>query len=218
MLTKPKAILFDWDNTLVDTWPIIMFALNTMFEQMNRPTYSEEQMRREIHKSARDSLPKLFGDDWQKAEQIYQTTYLKHRYEKLTLLPQAREMLDLLKADGTIYMSIVSNKTGQTLREEISYLKLDDYFVKQIGSLDADNDKPAIDPVLLALKPSSIVPSEDVWFIGDTVIDVECAINAGCTPFIYGPTDVSNYESYKKINRLNSWQDLLKLLKPLLSL
>jgi phosphoglycolate phosphatase len=28
----PRAILFDWDNTLVDTWPTILDALNTTFE------------------------------------------------------------------------------------------------------------------------------------------------------------------------------------------
>ena len=28
----PRAILFDWDNTLVDSWPTILDALNTTFE------------------------------------------------------------------------------------------------------------------------------------------------------------------------------------------
>ena len=28
---KPCAILFDWDNTLVDSWPTILDALNTTF-------------------------------------------------------------------------------------------------------------------------------------------------------------------------------------------
>tara|TARA_R100001086_G_scaffold137349_1_gene71705 strand:- start:1375 stop:1527 length:153 start_codon:yes stop_codon:yes gene_type:complete len=30
-LTLPRAVVFDWDNTLVDTWPIIHDALNHTF-------------------------------------------------------------------------------------------------------------------------------------------------------------------------------------------
>ena len=26
-LPKPKAVIFDWDNTLVDTWPLIHQAI-----------------------------------------------------------------------------------------------------------------------------------------------------------------------------------------------
>ena len=33
-LKKPKAIVFDWDNTLVDTWPIIHMAINQTMQTM----------------------------------------------------------------------------------------------------------------------------------------------------------------------------------------
>ncbi|MFT5702654.1 MAG: phosphoglycolate phosphatase [Rickettsiales bacterium] len=29
----PKAIIFDWDNTLVDSWSVIHFALNKTMEK-----------------------------------------------------------------------------------------------------------------------------------------------------------------------------------------
>ena len=31
----PRAIIFDWDNTLVDVWPAIHDALNTTFVAMD---------------------------------------------------------------------------------------------------------------------------------------------------------------------------------------
>lgn len=37
-LRKPKAIIFDWDNTLVDSWPVIQHAIDhTMVEMGKEP-------------------------------------------------------------------------------------------------------------------------------------------------------------------------------------
>ncbi|MFN7095475.1 MAG: HAD hydrolase-like protein, partial [Burkholderiales bacterium] len=41
-------------------------------------------------------------------------------------------------------------------------------------------------PIDLALKGSSIIPSQEVWFVGDSLTDMECAYNAGCTAIFYG--------------------------------
>ena len=49
-LPKPKAIIFDWDNTLVDTWPLIHQAINITLEKMGKKKFSLEQVQNEIHK------------------------------------------------------------------------------------------------------------------------------------------------------------------------
>ena len=36
LLRLPQAALFDWDNTLVDTWPVIHEAMNTTLSAMGR--------------------------------------------------------------------------------------------------------------------------------------------------------------------------------------
>ena len=45
-------------------------------------------------------------------------------------------------------------------------------------------DKPAVEPVDLALAESGIARGPDVWFVGDTDIDMHCAVNAGCLPVL----------------------------------
>ena len=57
-----------------------------------------------------------------------------------------------------------------------------------IGAFDAANDKPAADPVRLALQGSGIEPGADVWFVGDAGIDLECAVNARCVPVLVRET------------------------------
>ena len=55
--TKPQAIIYDWDNTLVDSWPPIQDALNTTFVAFNMPPWSMNEVRERVRKSMRESFP-----------------------------------------------------------------------------------------------------------------------------------------------------------------
>ena len=185
-LPKPKAIIFDWDNTLVDTWPLIHQAINITLEKMGKKKFSLQQVQDQIHKSMRDYFPEIFGNEWQKAGEIYRIAYNTINIEQIKLLPKSLELIQLNKNLG-ILQFLVSNKLGITLRKEVKKLQIEKYFFSSIGAFDANFDKPHKSPVDLALMLSDIDPSIDcVWFIGDTLVDIECAINSNCLPIIYG--------------------------------
>jgi phosphoglycolate phosphatase len=184
-LVKPRAILFDWDNTLVDTWPVIHKALYNTFTQMNMEPWTIETVRQRVAKSMRDSFPEVFGANWQEAAKIYQSEYQSIHLEMLKPLVGARSTLEALH-DKLVFVGIVSNKRGHNLRTEVTHLGWSDYFDCLVGADDAAKDKPSPDPVLHALKDSGIVPDADVWFVGDSVIDMECAKNTGCSAVFYG--------------------------------
>jgi phosphoglycolate phosphatase len=105
--------------------------------------------------------------------------------ERLTPLPGREAMLRALVADGH-YLAIVSNKTGAVLRAEAEHIGWSSLFGSIVGAGDAHTDKPHPAPVELALRPSGIAPGADVWFVGDTAVDMECAIAAGCVPVLLG--------------------------------
>jgi len=83
-----------------------------------------------------------------------------------------------------IYLAVVSNKTGKYLRKEAAHLGWTEHFGRLIGAQDAERDKPAIDPVIMAMEPSGRALGPDVWFVGDAAIDVECARVAGCSAIL----------------------------------
>jgi phosphoglycolate phosphatase len=87
-----------------------------------------------------------------------------------------------------IWLGVVSNKQGDHLRQEAHHLGWDRYFGRIVGATDAPRDKPAPDPVNLALEGSGLAPGSDVWFVGDTSIDMECARNSGCVPVLVRET------------------------------
>lgn len=185
MKQLPRAVIFDWDNTLVDTWPIIHIALEQTFRALGVDPWDFDTTKRRVKKSMRDSFPEIFGPDWQQAGELYQKHYREHHLVKLKPLAGAIATLDVIKKLG-IPMFIVSNKKGGNLRQEIAHLGWGHYFKGIAGSDDAAKDKPHADPVLHALTPHGFKPAEDIWFIGDSDIDLECAKNTNCTPVLYG--------------------------------
>jgi len=184
-LPKPEAVIFDWDNTLVNTWPIIHAALVATFQEMGQEAWTFDQTRRRVSKSMRDSFPEIFGEGWKKAGDIYQQHYRRNHLTNLESLPFAEKVLKQVRARG-LYNVVVSNKKGPNLRQEIEHIGWNHYFDNIIGADDAARDKPFVDPVHLAFEKTSIKPSANVWFIGDSEIDLECALNTGCTAILYG--------------------------------
>jgi len=187
-IAKPKAILFDWDNTLVDTWPCIGKATNLTREAMGLAAWNDAEMRKNVAGSLRDTFPVIFGDRWEEARDIFYREFRANHISMLEVLPNAEDMLRAAAERG-ILLGVVSNKVGDILRDEANHLGWTPYFKRIVGAQDAARDKPAIDPVNLALQDVGIKPGPDVWFVGDAPIDVACGRAGGCTTVVFGHND-----------------------------
>jgi phosphoglycolate phosphatase len=184
-VSRPRAILFDWDNTLVDSWATINEALNFLMVAMDRPLWTIGETRERVRFSLREAFPRIFGERWEEARDIYLAHFRAIHLERLTALPGRSELLKRLFDEG-IFLGVVSNKTGSLLRRETDHIGWTARFGSVVGAGDAPLDKPDAAPVRLALEPSGIDPGEMVWLVGDTGIDMECARNAGCVPVLLG--------------------------------
>ena len=187
-LPAPAAILFDWDNTLVDNWAAIAGALNAARGAFGHPEMSEAAVRGWVRQSMRNSFPDMFGEAWTEARDIFYGSFRANHLETLNPLPGAGELLGRLNGLG-LYVGVVSNKHGGYLRKEIGHLAWTGLIGRAVGAGDAAEDKPAVAPVDLALSGSGIGRSGAVWFVGDAAIDMECAIRAGCTPVLRATED-----------------------------
>ena len=121
-LKKPKAVIFDWDNTLVDTWPLICTAIDTTLISLGKEPWGLEKVRDNVHKSMRESFAEIFADDWQQASKIYQSTYRSIHLDKIELLPNSLELINKLAEKGVMQF-VVSNKIGLTLRKEVKRIE-----------------------------------------------------------------------------------------------
>jgi phosphoglycolate phosphatase len=187
---RPRAILFDWDNTLVDSWATIHEALNTVQGAMGMPLWSLADTVARTRLSLRDSFPRLFGDRWLEAREIYLDAFARVHLDRLAPLPGRAELLAGLAATG-IFLGIVSNKTGPYLRREVEHLGWGRWFGSVVGAGDAEADKPHAAPVRLALSPSGIAAGAGVWYVGDNDTDIECAVNSGCVAVLLGTATIA---------------------------
>lgn len=181
----PRAVLFDWDNTLVDSWGVIGEAFNRTLADFNRPEWALERIQHQLGHSLRDTFPQLFGPQSDQATQRYYHHFEAIHIDRLDPLPGVADTLATLFERG-IYLGLVSNKTGRFLRKEAAHLGWDRYFGRMVGATDAAADKPAADPVHLALTGSGVPAGDQVWLVGDAHVDIECARNAGCRAILVG--------------------------------
>lgn len=184
-LSRPDALLFDWDGTLVDSHPVLAAAMNHTLEAYGREPWTYDQWQAWLGLSARDAFPKEFGDDWQEARRIYLDAYGKLHLEQIQLLAGAEDLIAAI-AGKSVPLAVVSNKTGHYLRSEAEHFGWQDIFKSFVGSGDSAHDKPAADPVYDAMRPMGIQPGPKTWFIGDNDIDVACGRAAKCTTILVG--------------------------------
>jgi phosphoglycolate phosphatase len=183
----PRAILFDWDNTLVNTWPTITQCYSDTFTALGLAPWTTEEVQARAHGSLRDHFPKLFGERAGEAERVFYETFHRIHLDRLEPLPGAADLLARCH-DAGCYVAVVSNKVGDNLRVELAHLGWGKWIKKAVGARDAKRDKPAPDPIFMALDGTGIAPDHDVWMVGDTPADLKCAHAAGVLPVLFGGT------------------------------
>lgn len=200
----PKAIIFDWDNTIVNTWLPILEAMNKTLEAMGLARWDFETYKQKSLGRARvDFFPDIFGSDWQHASSIFEQAFYSDDYiTHLELIPEMESFINTVSKHN-IPLCVVSSKEGDKLRYEAEYLGISNFFRAIVGAGDAANNKPSRDIVCYALDEAKLgfTPSVDqqVWFVGDAISDVECAHNSGCFPVLFGnePMDASLTQGYE---------------------
>lgn len=181
---RPRILLYDWDNTLVDAWAGVAAALNETFVAFGLPTWTVLETKERVRLSFRESFPVLFGPDrWQDARTRFLRAMQANHLQHVTPL---NGVADLLEAGAAWPQGVVSNKTGGFLREEVAALGWDRHFGVVIGAGDAAADKPDPAPIRLALERLGAHPGPDVWYFGDTAVDMQAARAAGCTAVLVG--------------------------------
>lgn len=189
-MSLPRAIVFDWDNTLVDSWATIHEALVLTFTAMGHEPWTLAETKLRVRHSLRDAFPALFGDRWDEARKLYLDHFTAIHIERLSPIAGAAALLTEAQGAG-FRLAVLSNKTGRILRREAEHLGWSKHFVRLVGAGDARADKP--DPIAMefALEGSGFA-GKDVWYIGDTALDMECAARAGCVGVLLGPGEAAD--------------------------
>jgi len=170
-----RAVLFDWDGTLVDSaaksyrcYVRVFAAYGIAFdEEAFERTYSPDWYR--TYEGV--GLPR---EVWAAADARWIELY---EAEPSRLLPGAREALARLAGRG-IAQGLVSSGESQRVRREIVALGVAPYFAAVVCGGETARRKPDPEPLLLALERLGVAAAQAAY-VGDSPEDVEMARAAG---------------------------------------
>jgi HAD superfamily hydrolase (TIGR01509 family) len=170
-----RAVLFDWDGTLVDSaqrtygcYVKVFSAYGIEFDRAAfERTYSPDWYRTYEEVG-------LAREHWPEADARWISCY---ETEPSRLLPGASEALARLARAG-FAQGLVSSGDGSRVRREIRALGLDRYFAAVVCGGETARRKPDPEPLLLALERLDVPPAAAAY-VGDSPEDVAMARSAG---------------------------------------
>lgn len=185
MTKLPKAVFFDWDGTLVDSFSFLHAAHNHARQQFGMPTFTLEKFSTYFGQPREKLYTEIYGEKREEAKTHFEAFVFSNYKEHLKPLPYAAEILQFFKSQN-IPCGVVSNKKRELIEAEIENYSWQDFFISIVGAGEAQEDKPSSAPLKLAVDNSGLnLDPQEIWFIGDTDNDVACANDFGAqTVFI----------------------------------
>jgi phosphoglycolate phosphatase len=170
-----RAVLFDWDGTLVDSaeksfrcYVEVFGSFGLDFDRARfQATYSPEWTR--TYEAV--GLPR---EHWDEADRRWLSGYAR---EESFLVPGALDALRRLD-ERSLALGIVTSGDGERVRGELRTLGVAKYFRAVVAAGEASRRKPHPEPLLLALSRLG-VPVRETAYVGDSPEDVEMARAAG---------------------------------------
>jgi len=199
MLDGIKAIFWDWDGTLVDSFVFLHETHNHVRKKFEMPPFSLEEFGSYFGKPREALYNEIYGGDNVEQAKTHFEAYVLDNHHKIKPMPNAQSLLETCSELG-FHMGVVTNKKGELVAREVTNHGWNAHFQICIGAGEAQSDKPSPAPLLLAIQKSDIdLKPDEVLFVGDTDNDVLCAHNAGAQ-ICFIEEDVSKHAIAYKYN------------------
>ena len=207
---KVKGVIFDLDGTLIDSYQAIYLSFKYAYENMGLPPLPYEAVKKVVGRGLNQTFRELLGE-----ERVPQAISLfRKKYEEVFrahthLLPDAREVVETLHR-REVHMAVATNKLGRFSRTIFEHFGMEKYFGVIVGDGDVSENKPNPEMLYYAMRQIG-VQKEDAVFVGDSVIDIQTAKNAGLKIFSV-PTGNTTREDLEKAQPTVLLDRLLDLL------
>ena len=179
--SRPPAVLFDIDGTLVDSNYLHVHAWARAFHDIGIAADSW-RIHRSIGMDGSTLVKTLSGDaddDTKERLKDLHSRYYKELTPLLRVLPGAREVLDRVASMG-LQVVLATSAPDDELSILREVLDRDDLVSEMTSSADVDTAKPQPDIIRVALDRAGVTADRAV-FVGDSVWDTEACRRAGVT-------------------------------------
>ena len=208
-----RAVLFDFDGTLIDSYPAITASVNHVRQLYGLPPLDEAEVRPFVGRGAgallKHTVPAGSLEDNAAAYRAHHPSVLR---SGTRLLPGAAEALRALH-ERELRLGLCSNKPVAFSRELVAHLGVASFLDVVLGPEDVAQPKPAPDMVLTAMSRLHIAASQTLY-VGDMVVDIQTGRGAGVTVWVVatGSDTVETLRLAKPDRLLHSLHELPALL------
>lgn len=205
--------IFDFDYTLANSEQGIVMCFEMLFADEGYAPVPRRDICRTIGMTMHDAMVQLTGET--NAERLEELLYLykvrysdKYMVENTHLYPQTIPMLRRLKAKGAT-CCIVSTKTRSRINQTLVKEHLDGVIDCVVGREDVSKAKPDPEGIRL-IQERFGVPSEQILYVGDSLIDAQTARNAGVAfaAVTTGTTAASEFAAYPSVQIMKDLSEL----------
>ena len=211
MTLRYRAVLFDLDGTLVDSYAALAEAVNYARREHGLAELSAGRIREFVGDGLEKMLQRAFGrDDVPSSARVA----FENRYDEICcaqskVLDDVADTIAALDGLG-VAMAVCTNKPTSFSKKILEFLELAPFFRAIVGPDLAGARKPDARHVLHTLAATSCSASEAL-FVGDMPIDVHAARNSGIDVAVV-PTGSSTPEALRAAHPdhyLDRFSDLL---------
>lgn len=201
---KYKAIIYDIDGTLLDTFAMNFYPLIQIIkEELNIEKSYEEVLKYAAYPGVK-TLELLGIKDIEKTHQRW-VKYVNEYPEKAKAYEGVEQLLQTVK----VKQGIASSKKRKQYQIDFVEKGLDQYIDAVVLEDDTPLHKPNPTPLLLCLEKLNVQANEAIY-IGDTYNDYLAAKNAGMD-FGYATWGIAQIEDIDATYILNSPLDILNM-------
>jgi HAD superfamily hydrolase (TIGR01509 family) len=169
-----KAVLFDLDGVLVDTYEVWFYLLNDVARRLGYPEVTRDVYKTSWGQGMEEDVRKFYpGHTIPQIRDQYDLYYGDH-LERLRVMEGAEAALRSL----ALPKAVITNSPTSLARRALSIARLEPCFATVVGSDQVANSKPAPDMVLEACLRLGVTPAEAL-VIGDSRFDEGAARAAG---------------------------------------
>lgn len=195
-----KAVLFDFDMTLVDSSHAIYKCTSLMAKKMGLHDVTYEEVLATIGLPIDDSWKQLWGDCRPEWLDYYRQNFREVELTELKPYPDAIETIELFRSKG-IKVGVVSNR--RFARRSVDAARLTPYMDVVIGLEDVENAKPHPEPLFKGFQAIGVEPSCGIY-VGDTDIDMKTACAAG----VHGVGVATGNFSVTELRQAGAWKSV----------
>lgn len=211
-MKKYKMYLFDYDYTIANSEQGIVGSFEEAFRINGYNDIDLLDIKKTIGMPLLDAFSLLTGVKDEKILQKYYDDFTVAADEIMTkrtvLYPGTEEMLKRVRSFGAV-TGIVSTKPKRRIDEFLITNHYDGLFDIILGLHEVKNPKPDPEGILYLIDRFGM-GKEDVLYVGDSIIDAKCGMNAGVdfAAITNGTTKADEFIPYPHVAIMKSFDEI----------